>query len=154
MKKLLIITLLFIQKGVFAQNAQEIKVRTLQSPIITYSTFEELISPKVLNSAIELSLKVKLSKAQIYGSINYLENTGIGLTGKLHIKYNNTNSTSANINYNEIPLSETPALLFSQPAFGNGVDHYKFYYDLIIAPLTEFVAPQNNFTITFTLTNQ
>lgn len=140
--------------GAFAQNAQEIKVRMLQSPIITYLTFEELMSPKVLANAIELSLKVKQSKAQIYGSINYLESTGTGLIGKLCVKYNNTNSTSANINYNEVPLSETPALLFSQPAFGNGVDHYKFYYDLMIAPLTELVAPQNNFTITFTLTNQ
>jgi hypothetical protein len=155
MKNLLltILTLSFLQQAT-AQNAQEINVNVLQPLTFNYNTLDELSAPKTLYNALELDLKVKQVTALISASLNYTSPAEPSLANKLNLKYSNGNSSTAVINMADIPLGQVPVQLLQQPAFGNGVDHYTFYYNVTLQPITDFVTQTNNyFVLTFTLSN-
>jgi hypothetical protein len=137
-----------------AQNAQEINVNVLQPLIFNYNTIDELSSPKTLYNALELDLKVKQVSAIVSANITYTSGIDPALNNKLILKYSNGNSSTAVINMADIPLNNVPVQLLQQPAFGNGVDHYTFYYNVGLEPITDFIAQTSNyFILTFTLSN-
>lgn len=150
---LVILTLSLVQQA-NAQNAQEINVNVLQPLTFNYNTLDELSTPKTLYNALELDLKVKQVAAIVSASLNYTSPAEPSLANKLNLKYSNGNSSSAVINMADIPLSQVPMQLLQQPAFGNGVDHYTFYYNVTLQPITDFVMQSSNyFVLTFTLSN-
>jgi len=160
MKKIFITLLvLLLAKALQAQNslgsnAQSIKVNTLQPLVFNYNDLNELEFPKTLYNALHLELKAKAETAIISANVNYTSPAEPALSNKLVLKYSSGNSSSAVINMADIPLTSVPVQLLQQPTFGNGVDHYSFYYNVILQPVTNFVAQEDNyFVITFTLTN-
>jgi len=155
MKKLLpALSILLFTLSARAQNAQSIDVNMLQPLNFNYYNAEELTMEKTIYSALELKLKVKQVPAIVSASLNYTSPADPALNGKLSLKYSNGNSSNAVVNMSAMPLSTVPVQLLQQPASGNGADHYVFYYDVILSPITSFFAQENNyFVITFTLAN-
>lgn len=126
---------------------------TLNTPlIISYSNIDEVLAPKVLPNAIELTLTPKGYTRTIMVSINY---TGISQTdiapNWISLKLRSVNSSNVTIYQPQVNLSLSPILLFSLPA-STGNENIILTYDLVINPSYTFLLTGNiNYAIAFSI---
>ncbi len=155
MKKLLPILLLFSSSltSYGPPGSEKISVKTIQNIHFTYQNINELLQPKQINNALELKVKVKQNTFNVFAHVvavnpDYFQY----FDSKLALRLQNHNSYNASAN-NEVKLTESPMLLFTQPHVTN-TEHFSFFYDLILYPSTTFSnAGLYNFSIAFTMTN-
>lgn len=155
MKKLLTIlfTLFCFLTSYSQPNSEKISVKTISTIQFTYQDINELLQPKQINNAIELKVKVKENTLNVFAQVmstnpDYYQ----FFNNKLALRLQNHNSYNASTT-NEVLLSNSPSLLFTQPSVPH-TEHFDFYYDLILYPSTTFAnAGMYDFSITFTMTN-
>lgn len=155
MKNLLPILLLFSSYlTTYGQpGSEKISVNTIRNIQFSYQNTNELLQPKQINNALELKVKVKQNTLNVFAHViatdpDYFQY----FNNKLALRLQNHNSYNTNAT-NEVTLSESPMLLFTQP-YVTHTEHFSFYYDLILYPSTTFAnAGLYNFSIAFTMTN-
>lgn len=155
MYRIIIFLLLTSPLQILAQGNgnNKISVQANRPIQFSYNNIEELQQQKVLTNALELKLKVKEYSWNVFASLiadnNSFYNT---FNNKLALRLQNYDSYNANISRTEVVLSQTQALLFTQPAVQHS-QHFNFYYDVVLYPFTNFVpSGQFNFSIVFTMT--
>jgi len=126
---------------------------TLNTPLITsYSNIDEVLAPRVLHNAIELTLTPKGYTRNIMASINY---TGISQTdiapNWISLKLRSVNSSNVIIYQPQVNLSLSPILLSTLPA-SSGEQNIILVYDLVINPSNTFLFTGNiNYSIAFSI---
>ncbi|MBS1780831.1 MAG: hypothetical protein JST70_16000 [Bacteroidetes bacterium] len=126
---------------------------TLNTPLITsYSNIDEVLAPRVLQNAIELTLTQKGYTRNIMASINY---TGISQTdiapNWISLKLRSVNSSNVIIYQPQVNLSLSPILLSTLPA-SSGNENIILVYDLVINPSNIFLFTGNiNYSIAFSI---
>lgn len=133
----------------YAQIAQDNVMLSANTPLIfSYTSVDELQVPKIIQNALELKLAPKNYSRNIMASVNF-----VGLSQNqipadwLSLRLVNKSSINAIVYKNQISISPTPILLFTQPPTPANQDLI-FDYDLILNPLHSFI---NTGTFTFNI---
>lgn len=117
-----------------------------------YSTVQDMLQPQIINNALSLELHPRQHSLNVYAQINFNGSKHKNIpNGWLALRLINKTSPDAFASNESISLSESPVLLFTQPA-GNSNAVYSFIYSAILNPPTKHIKPDNySFSITFTL---
>ena len=156
MKALLLLMLCVSLQG-YTQDAgafNKISVAVVNPLNFSLSNAMELLNPKVINNALQLSVKINKETANVYAQINFSE-VILNDMNLFSLKLSNKTSPDAIVNSDAVVLSDVPMLLFTQPASLHGSRQHFFYYDLIMNPIRNMVPPGHyQFSINFTITAQ
>lgn len=140
-----------------AQNStplNKISVSVINPLSFTFTNAMELLNPKIISNALQLSINVEQQNLNVYAQTSFSENDLNGMN-LLSLKLATKTSTDAVVNTETLALSDVPALLLMQPACSEGSKQYLFYYDLVMNPVQKMMPPGNyNFSINFTITAQ
>lgn len=130
-----------------------ISVNTTNSLFISYNNVEELLSRKIVENALQLNVKTSKTNYAVYGSISFIDpSQDMVFSGKVALKLKTKTSYNAAVSAAEVPLSNVPVLLFTQPATNN-TEHFNFLYDIVVGPFASQLNPGNfSYTIKITMT--
>ena len=139
MKKLLIILLTLIPAISKSQvSADNISLNTTVPLVISYSSVDELLSPKVLHNAIEIKLNPNKYSRNIMAHINFTGPQQNSVPADwVSLKLASKTSGNSIVYKTQNTLSASPVLLFSQPPSPSNED-LTFYYDVVLSPLNTF----------------
>ena len=156
MKSLLLLSLMTLAalQGICrAPNTGSISLNVTNSLFISYNNIDELLTPKISDNSLELRVKTGASAYAVYAQVNFMDPfQNNSFAGKLSLRLRSNTSYNANIKTPQVPLSNTPVLLFTQPATGNP-EEFQFFYDLVVGPFDSFVPTGvSNYTINITMT--
>lgn len=132
----------------------KISVSVINPLNFAFSNAMELLNPKIISNALQLSINVEQQNLNVYAQTSFSENDLNGMK-LLSLKLASKTSTDAVVNTEMAALSDVPTLLFMQPRCLEGSKQHLFYYDLIMNPVQKMIQPGNyNFSINFTITTQ
>lgn len=155
MRSTIFILFIFLPVLAFAQHLRSERFTLTNSfPLMfTYGDVDELLAPKTIHNAIELSVKPRSTNCSVFAQVVFLNgNLNNDYTNKLSIKLTNTNSYNSTVNREPVILTSSPVLLFMQP--DGDAEQYSFAYNVTLNPFTTFVSTgQANFSIIFTMTH-
>ncbi len=157
MRYLLAISILLLSLNVMAQPPGISGINLIQNKPLyfSYNTAEDLLNPQVITNAFELKFNSGANNLIGYAQIIFNSIQGRqSFNSQLVMRTAFRSSSNAMIPGTDIPLTNAPVMLFSQPGTNNsaGMQH-SFVYDLILKPFTNFVKPDlYNYSIMITIT--
>ena len=155
--KALFLFIFSVSLHAYAQDSaplNKINVGVISPLSFTFSNAMELLNPKIISNALQLSVNVEQQNLNVYAQTSFSENE-LNSMKLLSLKLAGKTSPDAGINTETVALSDIPALLFTQPRCLEGSKQYLFYYDLIMNPVQNMIPPGNyQFSINFTITAQ
>lgn len=153
MKNLLIILLTLLPAISKSQvSADNISLNTTGPLVVSYSSIDELLVPKVLHNAIEIKLSPNKYSRNVMAHVNFTGPQQNSIPADwLSIKLVSKTSSNSIVYKTQNTLSASPTLLFTQPPSPANED-LTFYYDLVLSPLNTFVNTGSfNFNVTVSI---
>ena len=153
MKKVLIILLTLIPVISKSQvSADNISLNTTVPLIISYSSIDELLAPKVLHNAIEIKLNPNKYSRNIMAHINFTGPQQNSVPADwVSLKLTSKTSGNSIVYKMQNTLSASPVLLFTQPPSPTN-EELTFYYDIVLSPLNSFINTGSfNFNVTVSI---
>ncbi|PZF74685.1 hypothetical protein [Taibaiella soli] len=156
MKRFIALLLVFYYSGsILAQNNLDdnaITVMPNNNINFSYQSIDDVLTDKVIDNAVSVSVSSKKSKCLIYAQVVFTgADQSEAMARRICLKLRNSTSTNFSpVNYaSPVALSIQPVLLFEQDKATN---LNLFNYDVVLKKQTGFdKTGSHNFTITFSL---
>lgn len=126
-----------------------------RSPLVfTFQHAEELLTPRVINNAIEVKINPSLYQEYIvYAAIHFSDPSMNSIMNDLiTLKLINSPGVGNKVHKELLPLSVTPVVVIQEFALGRTATPFSLFYELILNPVQQIIPAGNyNYTIQFIL---